>query len=73
MIKRFQESLLRELLELFPVVAVVGPRQVGKTTLVTSEGIGAGRTYLSLDDLFLKPVCSFIAYRPILRMWESAW
>ena len=51
MIKRFQESLLRELLELFPVVAVVGPRLVGKTTLVTSEEIGAGRSYLSLDDI----------------------
>lgn len=32
MIDRFQETLLRELLGIFPAVAVVGPRQVGKTT-----------------------------------------
>jgi uncharacterized protein len=56
MIERFQETLLRELLEIFPVVAVVGPRQVGKTTLVTGEGIGAGRSYLSLDDIGLRSV-----------------
>ena len=56
MIERFQESLLRELLDCFPVVAVVGARQVGKTTLVTSEGIAAGRTYLSLDDIGLRSV-----------------
>lgn len=33
------------------MVAVVGPRQVGKTTLVTMEAIGAGRRYVSLDDI----------------------
>jgi hypothetical protein len=36
MIKRFYESLLLEMLGLFPVVALVGPRQVGESTLVTS-------------------------------------
>lgn len=56
MIRRFQESLLQELLEFFPVVAVIGPRQVGKTTLVTSQEIARGRTYLSLDDIGLRSV-----------------
>lgn len=56
MIERFQETLLRELLGIFPVVAVVGPRQVGKTTLVTSKAIGTGRAYLSLDDIGLRSV-----------------
>jgi len=56
MIERFQISILREMLECFPVVAVVGPRQVGKTTLVTSKEIGAGRNCLSLDDIGLRSV-----------------
>lgn len=34
MIKRFIEQSLLELLEEFPAIAIVGPRQVGKTTLV---------------------------------------
>ena len=33
MLKRFLEDELKELLQEFPVVAIVGPRQVGKTTL----------------------------------------
>jgi len=35
----------------FPVVAVIGPRQVGKSTLVQSPRVGAGRAYFTLDDL----------------------
>lgn len=34
MIKRQQTNYLLELLEHFPVVSIIGPRQVGKTTLV---------------------------------------
>lgn len=33
MIQRFHESLLIEMLSVFPFVALVGPRQVGKSTL----------------------------------------
>lgn len=51
MIKRIYESLLGEYLGIFPVVAVVGARQVGKSTLVTGERIGAGRRYVTLDEL----------------------
>lgn len=51
MIARIYESLLKEQLGIFPVVAVVGPRQVGKSTLVTGDSIGAGRRYVTLDEL----------------------
>jgi predicted AAA+ superfamily ATPase len=51
MIDRFFQNKLTEMLAVFPVVAVVGPRQVGKTTLVTSDKIDAGRSYISLDDI----------------------
>lgn len=56
LIDRFYTPLLQEYLDLFPVVAVVGPRQVGKSTLVTSPAIGEGRTYQTLDDLSLRSV-----------------
>lgn len=36
--ERIYESLLREYLEEFPCVAVIGPRQCGKTTLVHTLG-----------------------------------
>jgi predicted AAA+ superfamily ATPase len=51
MINRIYKSLLKEQLGIFPVVAVVGPRQVGKSTLVTGDQIGAGRRYVTLDEL----------------------
>lgn len=56
MIERYHKSLLREMLQIFPVVAVIGPRQVGKTTLVTDEEIATGREYLTLDDIGLRSV-----------------
>lgn len=51
MIERVQAKMLTEMLEVFPVVAVVGPRQVGKSTLVQKPEIAGGRVYRSLDDL----------------------
>jgi predicted AAA+ superfamily ATPase len=51
MIYRIYTTRLLEMLNLFPVVAVIGPRQVGKSTLVLSEGISRGRQYVTLDDL----------------------
>jgi len=50
MIKRVQEGRVLELLDRFPVVAVIGPRQVGKSTLVKQPSIGTGRIYHTLDD-----------------------
>ena len=46
--------LLERLLEVFPVVAVMGARQVGKSTLVRHLLALKGYLYLSLDDLDLR-------------------
>jgi predicted AAA+ superfamily ATPase len=51
MIKRIFTGLLREMLATFPVVAVVGSRQVGKSTLIQQPAIAEGRRYLTLDDV----------------------
>lgn len=51
MINRKFTSLLREMLATFPVVAVVGSRQVGKSTLIQQPVIAQGRHYLTLDDV----------------------
>jgi predicted AAA+ superfamily ATPase len=55
-IKRIFSSLLQEYLRTFPVVAVVGSRQVGKSTLVRQPEIGESRKYLTLDDIGLLSV-----------------
>lgn len=39
------------MLATFPVVAVVGSRQVGKSTLIQQPVIAQGRRYLTLDDV----------------------
>ncbi|HSV26259.1 MAG TPA: ATP-binding protein [Sedimentisphaerales bacterium] len=49
MIKRAITSKLMELAEKFPVLAVLGPRQSGKTTLV--RAVFAEKDYVSLEDL----------------------
>ena len=49
MYERFVESLAKEALSDTPVVLIVGPRRVGKTTLARKMG-EASRTYLTLDD-----------------------
>jgi len=47
MIERYSQQLVKERLEQFPAVALLGPRQVGKTTL--AEMVAAGRPSLYLD------------------------
>lgn len=51
MIKRLAEARISDLLTRFPAVAVLGPRQVGKTTLARRlvEEFGAGAVYLDLE------------------------
>jgi len=49
-------SLLGEMLATFPVVAVEGSRQVGKSALIQRPIIGRGRRYLTLDDISLSSV-----------------
>ena len=49
LIPRNAEATIRRLADGYPVVAVTGPRQSGKTTLVRS--LFADRPYVSLEDL----------------------
>ena len=49
MIKRLLEVKLARSLEEFPVTGIVGPRQVGKTTLVRQGQSGADVVYLDLE------------------------
>lgn len=42
-------TLLQEYLDLFPAVGIVGPRQVGKTTLVQNLTLEKERIYLDLE------------------------
>lgn len=49
-IPRFAANLLRQALEVSPVVVVMGARQTGKSTLVQSEPSLADHLYLTLDD-----------------------
>lgn len=48
MIRRYLESTLRRLAVSFPIVAVTGARQAGKTTLVKS--VFSEHTYVTLED-----------------------
>lgn len=48
MIPRTAEALIATLLQGFPIVAVTGPRQSGKTTL--ARMVMNGRPYLSMED-----------------------
>lgn len=50
MYKRSTESILHELLQQFPAVVLLGPRQVGKTTLALAEAeTHSGSLYLDLE------------------------
>ena len=52
LIERALQSELRRRLDLFPVLGIVGPRQVGKTTLVRRQLFGEDEevTYLDLEN-----------------------
>ena len=51
MIYRLAEARISDLLTRFPAVAVLGPRQVGKTTLARRivQELGAAAVYLDLE------------------------
>lgn len=54
-IKRAAEDTVSRISEMFPVLLVTGPRQVGKTTLLqrlaeTQRNMGLERKYVTLDD-----------------------
>lgn len=48
-IKRAAEETVQKISEMFPVMLVTGPRQVGKTTLL-QKIMEPGRKYVTLDD-----------------------
>lgn len=53
MIARSAVQHIRKLLRIFPAVGIVGPRQVGKTTLVKrqlTEVLSEGYEYLDLEN-----------------------
>ena len=50
MIRRYNESLLAEYLSEFPAVALIGPRQVGKTTLALETADRYSSIYLDLES-----------------------
>ncbi|MFP4536128.1 MAG: ATP-binding protein [Spirochaetaceae bacterium] len=56
MISRVFQVYLEELLSFFPVVALVGPRQVGKSTLVRAEPFVSNRSYVTLDAVASRSV-----------------
>ncbi|WP_209329512.1 ATP-binding protein [Lunatimonas salinarum] len=47
--KRYIQSLIEEYMEIFPAVGILGPRQVGKTTLVKNLSWGKNKVYLDLE------------------------
>lgn len=47
--QRYIQALFEEYLEIFPAVGIVGPRQVGKTTLVKHLSWGKNKIYLDLE------------------------
>lgn len=50
-ILRNLEAVVCQVTKEYPVVLVTGPRQVGKTTMLTKLMAGTDRGYVSLDDL----------------------
>ena len=50
MIRRVKYTEVRDLLEAFPAVALLGPRQVGKTTLALEIAKDFASVYLDLES-----------------------
>jgi hypothetical protein len=50
MIPRWKEDTVRARLDPFPAVALLGPRQVGKTTLAEQIGRERPSVYLDLEN-----------------------
>lgn len=77
-ITRHMEKPVMELNEQYPVLLLIGPRQVGKTTMLEHliEVEGKGRKKVSLDDLTLRelaktdPKMFFQLYQPPLLIDE---
>lgn len=51
LLPRAAEAAVRQAMDVFPVVVLMGARQTGKSTLARSIAASDGRPYLTLDDL----------------------
>lgn len=77
-IPRHMEQVVKDLNQQYPAILVVGPRQVGKTTMLEHllEQEGRGRTKVTLDDLTQRelaktdPKMFFQLHRPPLLIDE---
>src|ERR1700761_434009 len=56
MIKRDLEPIIIELAKKFPVIAILGPRQSGKTTL--AKITFPSHTYISLEDFDIREIAN---------------
>ena len=50
MIKRHIKTVIDYSVKHFPCIVLTGPRQVGKSTLLTNEYDGKGFSYVTLDN-----------------------
>ena len=50
-IRRWIEDKIKDLLKIFPIIVLSGPRQVGKTTLLKNSTLFKKAKYISFDDL----------------------
>lgn len=56
LLPRAAEAWVRRVMDVFPVVVLMGARQTGKTTLAREIARGDARPYLSLDELDVRAV-----------------
>jgi uncharacterized protein len=69
-IKRDLETVVTRLAQEYPVLILTGPRQAGKTTMLSHLMTGTNRTYVTLDDLTARnlaasdPEMFFQIYKP---------
>ena len=53
-IERSIEKVLEKTKKVYPVIMITGPRQVGKTTLLSMSNMDKNITYVTLDDMKLR-------------------
>ena len=76
LIKRFAENTVNKISNDYKVILIVGPRQVGKTTLLKHISNGTDRMYVSLEDLTVRelaitdPALFFQKYTPPILIDE---
>ncbi len=75
-IRRDMEPVFLKLSDQYPAILLIGPRQVGKTTMLKRLMEGTSRTYVTLDELGARalakndPAMFFQIYRPPIMIDE---